>query len=590
MTRMPTPGTMLGDCEILAELSSGGMGQVLLGRRHGAHGFEKLVAIKTIRADLLERATIRSMFLDEARLVARLTHPAIAQVYDFGEQDEILYLIMEFVEGIPLSRLLKTNPNGLPVGVSCRLIAELCRGLHAAHELKDRSGTMLGVVHRDVSPQNVMLTYSGRVKIIDFGIAWVRDRTTPQTVIGEIKGKPSYMSPEQLASKPIDRRTDVRAAGIILWELLTGESLFGRDSVAQTMFAAASDPVPPPSERNAEVPAELDAIVLQGADRNPNERFQTALELARELDAFVAALGSEDLESFAVRALSADRTSHDHEMQQLVGVLENARVGRAGEGRDGQVPTVRLPSSEHDPERYLADTVTVNRSVDAARPPGGESPTARLQRQHSVVESSATDVSFVSRRRAWLIVMAALSIFAVAGAGASWETWWPRLSGSRSDAGRSEPAAPAPTPALRPTDSPAPPVHRKAPPAAVGQTTNEDATRVLAAPAGKQRLSKRPRHRKRKRTGKGEQPRRVEAATPPDTPRQPPKLGSITIAAEPYAHVRIDEKQVGNTPLRNHRLPVGTHLVELISPDTGEVRLRRRVEISEGVHQRITAR
>ena len=205
-----------GDTEILARLSTGGMGEVLLGRRHGALGFEKLCAVKTIRGDLTSRADFRAMFLDEARLVARLDHPSIAQVYDFGEEGSTLYLAMEYVPGVPLSQLLKAGRAPFPPSIAARMIADVLRGLHYAHEVTDVSGQPLGVVHRDVSPQNIILTFEGRMKILDFGIAITKDREAPDTAVGVLKGKPSYMAPEHLRGGAVDRRADVFSASVVI--------------------------------------------------------------------------------------------------------------------------------------------------------------------------------------------------------------------------------------------------------------------------------------------------------------------------------------------------------------------------------------
>ncbi len=182
-----------GSYEILYELKSGGMGSVLLARRRGIGAFEQLVAIKTIRSEHASTPAARAMFLDEAALLARLVHPGVANVYDFGEEQGALYMVMEYVAGIPFRELVDLHP---PPTIAARAIAEACRGLHAAHELRDLHGQLLGVVHRDISPDNLMLGYDGHVKVIDFGIALVKNRSAPVTEFGTVKGKQPYMSPE----------------------------------------------------------------------------------------------------------------------------------------------------------------------------------------------------------------------------------------------------------------------------------------------------------------------------------------------------------------------------------------------------------
>ena len=242
----------LGGYEVVAPMSSGGMGEVILARRRGAHGFEKLVAIKAIRADLQGREELRTMFLDEARLAARLDHPAIAHVYDFGEQDGRLYLAMEYVSGLPFGDVINELRGPMPPGVAARAIAEVCSGLHAAHELCDLDGRSLAVVHRDISPQNLVLTFDGDVKILDFGIALMRDRQTPDTAIGVVKGKPAYLSPEQLDSQIADRRSDIYSVSAVLHELLTGKRLFDQHSIMEIAMAIQKGAIPSPSESGAD--------------------------------------------------------------------------------------------------------------------------------------------------------------------------------------------------------------------------------------------------------------------------------------------------------------------------------------------------
>ncbi|HRC56838.1 MAG TPA: serine/threonine-protein kinase, partial [Kofleriaceae bacterium] len=241
----------VGAYEVLYELRSGGMGSVLLARRRGPGSFEKLVAIKTIRADLAAAKQVRAMFLDEAAILARLGHPAVATVHDFGEEGGNLYLVMEYVAGVALHAVTDRRP---PAPITARIIAEAARGIHAAHELRDLQGALLGVVHRDISPDNVLLGFDGRVKVIDFGIALIKGRQAPVTEMGMLKGKPPYMSPEQIKNEAIDRRSDVFALGAVLWEMLVGEPLFQGDSIYAIARAIEHQRLEPPSARAPGLP------------------------------------------------------------------------------------------------------------------------------------------------------------------------------------------------------------------------------------------------------------------------------------------------------------------------------------------------
>src|ERR1019366_8718221 len=206
------PGYFLDRYELLCPLADGGMASVWVARLRGKHGFEKLCAIKTILPQFASDGRFQEMFVDEARIEARIEHPHVAQIIDVGEQHDITYLVMEWVDGDSLSRLVRTlkkKDAPLPHHVLLRIVADVCGGLHAAHELKDERGALLGVVHRDVSPQNILVGSRGVAKLIDFGIAKARDRLTGDTNPGLMKGKIHYTAPEQAHGVEVDRRADV---------------------------------------------------------------------------------------------------------------------------------------------------------------------------------------------------------------------------------------------------------------------------------------------------------------------------------------------------------------------------------------------
>jgi serine/threonine protein kinase len=306
-----------GQFEILAPLSVGGMGEVYLARRKGAHGFEKLIALKTIRPDLIQHEEMRRMFLDEARVLARLDHPAVAQVYDFVEGEAGLFLSMEYVPGVPLSKLMQKRQGPLPPEIVARIGVEVCRGLHAAHELTDLEGKPLGVVHRDVSPQNLMLTFDGRVKILDFGVAYMFDREATTTQTGLFKGKLAYIAPEQIAGKGADRRSDVYSLAVVMHELLTGRRLFskGKGALAD---ATTRKRIPKPSTIAPEVPKEFDTIVMKGLSMKQRSRYADTKEMAAALEEYLHTAGGESLESFAERELEEDKEHHRNWLQSVM--------------------------------------------------------------------------------------------------------------------------------------------------------------------------------------------------------------------------------------------------------------------------------
>jgi serine/threonine-protein kinase len=213
------PGYRLDRYELLCPIATGGMAIVWLARLRGKRGFEKLFAVKTIKTELIHDRRFEEMFLDEARIASGIQHPNVAQILDLGEQDDVLYIVMEWVDGESLSKIRKLAAKrgvSIPVGVALRVIADACAGLHAAHQLRDVKGKNLDIVHRDVSPQNILISSAGSVRVIDFGIAKATNRMAGATHSGIIKGKIHYMAPEQAAGRAIDRRVDVWSVGVCL--------------------------------------------------------------------------------------------------------------------------------------------------------------------------------------------------------------------------------------------------------------------------------------------------------------------------------------------------------------------------------------
>jgi serine/threonine-protein kinase len=256
------------------------MASVWIARQTGKHGFEKLVAIKTILPKYAADARFQQMFLDEARIASRIEHPNVAQILDVGEQHETTYLVMEYVDGDSLSSLQRTLQKknmSFPQGAVLRMMAEVCGGLHAAHELRTDEGALLGVVHRDVSPQNVLVSSKGIAKLIDFGIAKARDRLAGDTNADTLKGKVRYMAPEQAQGHTVDRRADVWAVGAILYHLLAGKPPFDGDNDMQTLLMLTSGKPPPPLPQS--VHPSVAAIVARALTTPADRRYATAHDM-----------------------------------------------------------------------------------------------------------------------------------------------------------------------------------------------------------------------------------------------------------------------------------------------------------------------
>ncbi len=281
-------GERFGKYLIVGELAVGGMAEVFLGVHRGPEGFQKAVVIKRVLPAYSGNPSFVQMFVDEARIAARLEHPNIVRTYEFGEADGQYFTTMEYLPGEDLAKVLDKlsfSRQQTPLHIAAGIMANVCAGLHFAHQLTDTSGRPLSLIHRDINPANIIVTYSGEVKLIDFGVA---KTTTSETQTGTIKGKVAYMSPEQLLARGVDQRSDVFSTGVVLWELLTGRPLFLRDSEAATMYAIMNDPMRTPSRLRPEIPRELDAICMRALARTPADRYESAEELGMELERFLA--------------------------------------------------------------------------------------------------------------------------------------------------------------------------------------------------------------------------------------------------------------------------------------------------------------
>jgi serine/threonine protein kinase len=279
----------MGGYDLLRRLGVGGMAEVHLARATGIEGFQKLVVLKQILPSLSADPHFVQMFLSEARLAAILDHPNIVQVFDLGKDDDDYFFTMEYVYGETLQTLLgairDSRLGRVPYEHVVSLGIGVAAGLHYAHERVGFDGRPLGLVHRDVSPSNVMITYDGNVKVTDFGIAKVVTRTDV-TMAGVRKGKIPYMSPEQCLAQPLDRRSDIYSLGIVMYEAATMSRLFDGDNEFGVMNRIVNEDVPPPSSRQKGFPKELERIILKALAREPARRYATALELQRDLEAF----------------------------------------------------------------------------------------------------------------------------------------------------------------------------------------------------------------------------------------------------------------------------------------------------------------
>jgi serine/threonine protein kinase len=277
-----------GKYSILGHLATGGMAEVYVARQVGLEGFEKIVVIKRVRPELNTDLDTTTSFLDEARLVATLEHPNIAQVYEIGRVNDSYFFVMEYVHGADLRQLMEAavaKRVKISLADAVYIIIGVCAGLHYAHDKRSLDGQPLSIIHRDVSPSNVLISHDGAVKVCDFGIAKAENRNAHLTR-GVLKGKFAYMSPEQCRSQSLDRRSDVFAIGILLYELSTLSRLFDSNSDFDLLRSVIEQPAPLPSSRMPGYPAELERIVLRALEKNPDHRYPTAQAMQLDLEAF----------------------------------------------------------------------------------------------------------------------------------------------------------------------------------------------------------------------------------------------------------------------------------------------------------------
>lgn len=291
--------------ECLVKIASGGMATVYVGRLRGRHGFSRLVAVKRAHSHLVDDPELRKALIAEAKLASRLHHPNVCGVVDIDEPRDELLLAMDYVEGASLAQLgsiAQKRGTQLPMAAAIRIVLDVCAGLHAAHELRGDEGEPLHIVHRDVSPQNVLVGVDGLSRIADFGVAKWSESTHATTTAG-VKGKFAYMAPEYIQHRRVDRRIDVFALGVTLWEALTGRRLFRGDSEMATMMMVVTTTPERASEVAPRVPAELDAVLAGALEKDPARRYATAAELGAALEAAARAAGIEPTRQAVIDAV-----------------------------------------------------------------------------------------------------------------------------------------------------------------------------------------------------------------------------------------------------------------------------------------------
>jgi eukaryotic-like serine/threonine-protein kinase len=335
----------LGKYRLLARLGTGGMAEVLLARLDGPAGFSKHFAIKRMRPELTAHREFVDLFLEEARTASLLSHPNICQVNELSTSGGDYFMVLEYLEGVPVSSVLVkalSHPTALPIQFLVGVAQQACEGLHYAHDMADERGQPYHIIHRDISPPNLFVTLDGVVKVLDFGISKSRDSLV-KTLTGQIRGKFSYMSPEQLRGEKLDRRSDVFSLGIVLFELVTGRRLFRRKSRLEVFKAVVKEPIPSAAEWRSDLPAGLIAVLDHALARERNRRFDSARAFGEALAASIRGLGG-PMSVHAIGArIRADYLGELEARRQLL--VTPPGVAISAIGPNGQLPS--LPSPHH---------------------------------------------------------------------------------------------------------------------------------------------------------------------------------------------------------------------------------------------------
>jgi serine/threonine protein kinase len=417
------PATIIGRYALFEEIAAGGMATVHYGRLLGPVGFSRTVAIKRLHPHLAKDPEFAAMFLDEARVAARVRHPNVVPTLDIVSLQGELFLVMEYVQGESLARLLRAarrRGEKMPPSVAAAIMVGVLHGLHAAHESKNERGQPLGIVHRDVSPQNVLVGLDGIPRLVDFGVAKAAGRVQT-TREGQLKGKIAYMAPEQIRGAMPTRLVDVYASAILFWEMLAGERLFGGDNDVTVLERALHMEVKAPSELAPGVPKELDTVVLRGLTRDPEKRFQSARDMAREIEnvtpiASVSKVG-EWVESIAGEVIN-ERAAKVAEIESRSQVRPGGQIGSAPpppleppqrDSNPSGTKAVVKPDSEPPVDQTLtnpvADVIPMVVGGDEAAPAAPPSAPSSGPTTHDPGENAAPWLQpriEASRRKLWI--------------------------------------------------------------------------------------------------------------------------------------------------------------------------------------------
>lgn len=541
---LPESQASFGKYHIFATLGRGGMADVYLSVARGPIGFNKLVVVKRLRANLADEAAFREMFLDEARLAARLNHPNIVNTYEVGEHKDSYYIAMEYLEGQPLNKVLKDSIRGrvpLSYALCARIAADGLAGLHYAHELTDYDGRPLKIIHRDISPHNLFVTYEGQVKVVDFGIAKAALSST-ETEAGVLKGKVAYMAPEQAIGAAIDCRADVFSMGVVLWELVARRRLFQGDNAAVTLHKLMNEPIPNVASVVPSVPAKLDAIIAKALSKDAEERYGSALEFKRALEEFISVSGESARPDVIAETMDTlFRSTRDEVSSKIRAYMTRFQA-------EGTPPPSMHPLTSAAVERLggtsgsgSGSLITLNASANHSAPnsifPPGAG-TGTLNAPPVVAPARSPLLPVVAVGGLCLVIAVAIFVFG----------------------GNKPTVSTAPPQTVIAVEPPAPPPVVVAP-VATGTTLSPPPQN--SAPVGTVPVKP---HTTGVGTGTTKQPVKVVAPVEPVVKEEP---GFLTLDSRPWSKVSEGGRALGATPLHRVSLPSGSHTLTLENTEKG---------------------
>jgi serine/threonine protein kinase len=568
----------LGKYQLIRKLATGGMAEVYLAKAAGPMGFEKTLVVKRILPHLAEDPAFVEMFLSEAKLAAQLNHPNIVQIFDFGEADGEYFLAMEYIDGPNLRVLLKRAQTAgleLAPALCARLIASACEGLAFAHDFADpETGEPLGLIHRDISPDNILVSRQGAVKVVDFGIAKSAGQSH-KTQSGVIKGKLAYMPPEQVRAKVLDRRADVYALGVVLYELLTGYKPFDSTTDASTMQAILFEPLVPAVQHRADLPEPVQRILERALAKDREQRHPDCLALSAELEEFILSVGKPVTTQQIVQLIAQVSPGTDSPMPTPHGTARGGSGSRhsatpvhtpvpstGGTGpRSSATPSRLVPPplvEPSSPSRPSEEPITIERTQRLEAPPPSKEPSTSVPPNPVTSTEESPPASSLWKR---MLIPAAVGVgLLVVGGG--YLVFRPS-----SETGRAVP--PISNPETPPVTTGIPPVKDPVPPPTPEPTEPPPTPEPTEPPP----------------TPEPTEPPEAVAVTEPVRPKNPPKVrgtskpgskppapkpvgkGTLAFRVRPFATVFINGKSQGQTPFDPVELPSGTYTVRFVNEE-----------------------